>query len=67
MSKKEIMDIVNRGYPIDRSLEYRGVSGSVNIISYLLLMKLPFIYYLSIVNKKSSEAIIDKTYMPLPE
>jgi len=47
-----LMDIVNRGYPIDRSLEYRGVSGSVNIISYLLLMKLPFIYYLSIVNKK---------------
>ena len=47
-----LMDIVNRGYPIDRSLEYRGVSGSVNIISYLLLMKLPFIYYLSLVNKK---------------
>lgn len=47
-----LMDIINRGYPIDRSLEYRGVSGSVNIISYLLLMKLPFIYYLSLVNKK---------------
>ena len=47
-----LMDIVNLGYPINRSLEYRGVSGSVNIISYLLLMKLPFIYYLSVVNKK---------------
>lgn len=45
-------DIFRLGYPIDRSLEYRGVSGSVNIISYLLLMKLPFIYYLSIISKK---------------
>ena len=42
-----LKDLVLLGYPIDRSLEYRGVSGSVNIISYLLLMKLPFIYYFS--------------------
>ncbi len=47
-----LADIFRLGYPINRSLEYRGVSGSVNIISYLLLMKLPFIYYLSVVKKK---------------
>tara|TARA_B100001057_G_scaffold499798_1_gene611856 strand:- start:20148 stop:22427 length:2280 start_codon:yes stop_codon:yes gene_type:complete len=47
-----LKDLVLLGYPINRSLEYRGVSGSVNIISYLLLMKLPFIYYFSIKNDR---------------
>ena len=35
-------DIIRFGAPVDRSLEYRGVTGSVNILSFLLLMKLPF-------------------------
>ena len=47
-----LYDLLVLGYPINRSLEYRGVSGSVNIISYLLLMKLPFIYYFSITSKR---------------
>lgn len=45
-------DIYSKGYPIQRSLEYRGVTGSVNVLAYLLLIKLPFIFYLSIKNKK---------------
>ena len=53
-----LKDLVLLGYPIDRSLEYRGVSGSVNIISYLLLMKLPFIYYFSIKNDKYRWAFV---------
>ena len=43
-----LRDIFLYGSPIDRSLEYRGITGSVNIISYLLLMKIPIIYYLGI-------------------
>lgn len=45
-------DIATYGHPINRSLDYRGVTGSVNIISYLILMKLPLIYYLGITQKK---------------
>ena len=44
-------DIIEFGSPFNRSLEYRGTTGSVNIASYLLLMKLPFIYDLTIKRK----------------
>jgi len=47
-----IIDIVNLGEPINRSLKYRGFTGSVNIISYTLLLKLPFFYYYSIQKNK---------------
>ena len=37
-----LSDIVLLGQPEIRSLKYRGLSGSVNIIAYTLLLKLPF-------------------------
>ena len=40
-----LKDIFLLGQPIERSLAYRGMTGSVNIISYTVLMKLPFIIY----------------------
>ena len=46
-----LTDIIEFGSPFNRSLEYRGTTGSVNIASYLLLMKLPFIYDLTIKRK----------------
>ena len=45
-------DIIKFGSPVNRSLEYRGVTGSVNILSFLLLMKLPFFFYLGLKAKK---------------
>lgn len=47
-----IIDIINLGEPITRSLAYRGFTGSINIISYTLLLKLPFFYYYSIQKNK---------------
>ena len=45
-------DIITLGSPVNRSLDYRGVTGSVNILSYLLLMKLPFFFYLGLKSNK---------------
>ncbi len=47
-----LKDIFLLGQPIERSLAYRGMTGSVNIISYTVLMKLPFIIYYTIIKKK---------------
>ena len=56
-------DIIKFGSPINRSLEYRGVTGSVNILSYLLLMKLPFFFYLGLkANKNQWLYIILSTF-----
>lgn len=48
-----ISDIILLGEPMNRSLKYRGMTGSVNIIAYTLLLKLPFFYYYSINSKKN--------------
>lgn len=56
-------DIIKFGSPINRSLEYRGVTGSVNILSYILLMKLPFFFYLGLkANKNKWVYIILSTF-----
>ncbi|MDB2366554.1 O-antigen ligase family protein [Flavobacteriaceae bacterium] len=56
-------DIIRFGSPVDRSLDYRGVTGSVNILSYLLLMKLPFLFYLGLkANKNQWLYIILSTF-----
>lgn len=47
-----LQDILEQGKPTERSLAYRGISGSINIIAYTLLMKLPFIYYFAYMNKR---------------
>jgi O-antigen ligase/Tfp pilus assembly protein PilF len=40
-----LLDIIQLGEPANRSLKYRGFTGSVNIIAYTLLLKLPFFFY----------------------
>ena len=49
-----LVDIIQLGEPSNRSLKYRGITGSVNIIAYTLLLKLPFFFYytLKAKNKK---------------
>ncbi len=47
-----IVDIFFTGDTSARSLAYRGFTGSVNMISYTLLMKLPFIYYYTLEKGK---------------
>ncbi len=47
-----LKDISDFGSPVYRSLKYRGYSGSVNILTYLLLMKLPFLFYFSLRFKR---------------
>ena len=47
-----LQDILEQGKPTERALAYRGISGSINIIAYTLLMKLPFIYYFAYMNKR---------------
>ena len=46
-----LSDIILLGEPVNRSLKYRGLTGSVNIIAYTLLLKLPFFYYYSVKSK----------------
>mgnify|MGYP003388768721 FL=1 len=53
-----ISDIILLGEPQNRSLRYRGFTGSVNIIAYTLLLKLPFFYYYSINSKKNKSIYI---------
>lgn len=56
-----LSDIVLLGQPEIRSLKYRGITGSVNIIAYTLLLKLPFFYYFGIKSKKKGIYIIYST------
>ncbi len=53
-----LSDIFILGEPIARSLLYRGFTGSVNIIAFTLLLKLPFFYYYAYSSKKYSYAYI---------
>lgn len=46
-----LSDIDQLGQPIPRSLYYRGITGSVNILAYSLLIKLPFMFYYIITTK----------------
>ena len=46
-----LSDINQLGQPIPRSLYYRGITGSVNILAYSLLIKLPFMFYYIITTK----------------
>lgn len=43
-----IEDILTTGQPLYRSLEYRGITGSLNILAFSLLIKLPFLFYFTI-------------------
>ena len=45
-------DIIEFGKPNFRSLEYRGITGSLNILAFSLLIKLPFIFYYSFISLK---------------
>ena len=54
-------DIYLTGSPVERSLRYRGITGSINVISYTLLIKLPFIFYYTIIKKKNINQKFDKT------
>ena len=38
-------DIQTLGEPISRSLGYRGISGSLNVLAFSLALKLPFLHY----------------------
>ena len=40
-----IYDIVYLGEPSARSLEYRSITGSLNILAFSLVLKLPFLHY----------------------
>tara|TARA_B100000579_G_C22846296_1_gene864597 strand:- start:1793 stop:4060 length:2268 start_codon:yes stop_codon:yes gene_type:complete len=53
-----LSDIILLGEPQNRSLKYRGITGSVNIIAYTLLLKLPFFYYYSIKSKQNKTIFI---------
>ena len=47
-----LLDIYEFGEPKIRALEYRGITGSLNILAFSLLIKIPFIFYYSIKSKK---------------
>ena len=53
-----LKDIYDYGSPNYRALKYRGFTGSINIVCFLLLIKLPFLYYFSIKFKKYRWAYI---------
>jgi len=40
-----LYDIQTLGEPISRSLGYRGISGSLNVLAFSLALKLPFLHY----------------------
>lgn len=46
-----LIEIYYTGSPIQRGQTYRGYTGNINILAYLLLMKLPFIVYFQIIKK----------------
>lgn len=52
-----ISDIINNGKPSFQSIEYRGISGNINVMSYSLLLKLPFLVYFFIRDYKSKNII----------
>jgi O-antigen ligase len=56
-----LSDIVLLGQPETRALKYRGITGSVNIIAYTLLLKLPFFYYFGIKSKNKGFYILYST------
>ena len=47
-----LKDIYLLGEPVERSLLYRGITGSVNVVSYTMLMKLPLIFYYTVVKNQ---------------
>ena len=47
-----INQIIVEGKPTNRNIIFRGFTGSVNMISYTMLMKLPFIFYYTVNSKK---------------
>lgn len=47
-----LFDIIQNGEPAFQSLRYRGIAGNINVMSYSLIFKLPFlIYYIFIRDK----------------
>lgn len=53
-----LVDIIQLGEPSNRSLKYRGITGSVNIIAYTLLLKLPFFFYYTLKAKNKKKVYI---------
>jgi O-antigen ligase len=58
-----IYDILRLGEPEPRSLAYRGISGSVNVMSYSMLLKLPFILYYSVTKKFNRVFLVSLTVL----
>lgn len=48
-----LYDIIYLGEPITRSLTYRGITGSLNVLAFSLVLKLPFLHYFFIKSKKN--------------
>ena len=44
-------EISQTGSPLQRGQIYRGYTGNINILAYVMLIKLPFIIYYQIINK----------------
>ena len=46
-----LFEIINVGSPTQRGQIYRGYTGNINILAYLLLIKLPFLVYFQITKQ----------------
>ena len=44
-------EISQVGSPLQRGQIYRGYTGNINILAYVMLIKIPFIIYYQIINK----------------
>lgn len=58
-------DIIEFGKPSFRSLEYRGITGSLNILAFSLLIKLPFIFYYSFTARKNKILYVVITFIAM--
>lgn len=46
-----LSEIINTGSPNQRGLIFRGYTGNINVLAYILLIKLPFIVYFQITKQ----------------
>lgn len=50
-----LAEIYAFGSPTQRGQVYRGYTGNINVLAYLMLVKIPFIIYFQIINKGSKK------------
>lgn len=51
-------DIINFGAPTPRAQKYRGITGNINITAYLMLIKIPFLYYFRFIRYGNSKLLL---------